>query len=467
MNNACKRWAEAEFGQAQLGDERRTGRLVSMGASAAYRPAGTITKTFSTDAEREAAFRFMENEDISHEEIARSSHQGTVTRCRGYNFVYVPVDQSSIEVVDKKEAKGFGPVGSRETTTRGLEAMSALSVSPTGVVLGLCGQSWWCRSDEPSPGWKNDNRPWKERESDLWIRVMSQSKQLFETYAPATAPWFQMDRGADFWRVFQFGIEQNQKLTVRSVHDRRLETEEQDPLLNKLWPVLRRQRIAGRFQVKLPREKLRAARTKTLQVRFLPVCLRMTIKGRNNFPAELYAVHVRQAGKLRHGEERIEWLLLTTVAVSNFRGARAVVEGYTQRWKVEEFHRVWKSGKCNVERSQLRSPEAFKKWATILASVAVRIEQLKQLSRSRPDAPAEELLSRSEIDAAIILSETKKWKVGDSLTLKEAVDLIAKIGGFTGYKSSGGPPGSIVLGRGFAEVLVASKVVEKIGEKCD
>ena len=136
---------------------------------------------------------------------------------------------------------------------------------------------------------------------------------------------------------------------------------------------------------------------------------------------------------------------------------------YTQRWRVEDFHRAWKSGACDVESSQLRSPGAFCRWATILAAVATRIEQLKHLSRTTPDVPAIDHLTRIEQDAAIVLSETRKFKPGDELTLRQAVELIAQAGGYTG-KSSGGPPGTITLTRGMHDVQIAVAAMERLNK---
>jgi hypothetical protein len=48
-------------------------------------------------------------------------------------------------------------------------------------------------------------------------------------------------------------------------------------------------------------------------------------------------------------------------------------------------------------RTQLRSPDAVVRWATILAAVATRIERLKHLARERADEPATVELTLEEI----------------------------------------------------------------------
>jgi hypothetical protein len=57
-------WSRDTFGGAVLGDVRRTERPVGMAAAAASNPAGKVTQVFSSSADREGAFRFLENDDV-------------------------------------------------------------------------------------------------------------------------------------------------------------------------------------------------------------------------------------------------------------------------------------------------------------------------------------------------------------------------------------------------------------------
>src|SRR6185369_10739664 len=74
-------------------------------------------------------------------------------------------------------------------------------------------------------------------------------------------------------------------------------------------------------------------------------------------------------------------------------------------WRIEDFHKTWKSGACNVEACQLRSAEAAMKWATIMASVAARTERLKHRSRTEATLPASVELSEHEIQSLIFFKK--------------------------------------------------------------
>ena len=149
--------------------------------------------------------------------------------------------------------------------------------------------------------------------------------------------------------------------------------------------------------------------------------------------------------------------------MDSFDDARAVIDGYASRWKIEDFHRAWKSGICNVEDSQLRSRDGILKWATILATVAARAIRLTYLAREKPETPATDELSRDEIDAAIALLMPKGIKLGAEPTLVQAVRWIADLGGYTG-KSSGGPPGPTVISRGLQQVETLARGIRNLRE---
>jgi hypothetical protein len=177
-------------------------------------------------------------------------------------------------------------------------------------------------------------------------------------------------------------------------------------------------------------------------------------------PISINAVFAEEIGHL--GKDRIRWILLTTAPVVSFEQARAVVCGYSMRWRVEEFHRAWKRGLCNVEDTQLQSRSAIIKWATILAAVAARALRLAQLLRTTPNIPASDEFTNYEIAATYVLSKRKHDRRRRP-SFKEIVDIIADLGGFAN-KYSGGRPGPTVLGRGLAKVLIAAQVLKNVKE---
>jgi hypothetical protein len=145
----------------------------------------------------------------------------------------------------------------------------------------------------------------------------------------------------------------------------------------------------------------------------------------------------------------------------------AIISAYAHRWKIEELHRVWKSGACCVEQSQLRSSERVIKWAILTVATAARIERLRVLARTQPDASALAEFNGYELRALILMKRkyAKRTEAipDDTPTIAKAVRWIADLGGHAGHVSSG-KPGAVTLRRGLefiAPVAIALELLEK------
>lgn len=452
-----------EFGGAELGDRRRTQRLVAMASRVAIQPAGNITAVFSDAAEREAAFRFVENDGVKAQAITAAACRAAATRAHGEKFIFVPVDGSSLNLPDRDGSKRLGRVGTRKCNAQGLQVMTAIAISSAETPLGIMGQHYWTR-DRTGPrkkGSRNKRRV-EDKETVHWLKVMQQSKAAMSVGAPATRLWFQMDRGADAWPVLSTVENGDHWLTVRAAWDRRLVTSDEQQ--RYLWETMQQATLRGTYTLPTASsgDGKRTARTARMAVRAAEVTLDLVCKPtKRHRPTTIWAVWVREDGSCPAGEKPIEWMLLTNHPVHDFAAAKLVIRGYAQRWRIEQFHRTWKSGACRVEDTQLADRDHIITWATLLASVAMRIVRLTYLSRHDPDEPATVELTRHEVDGAILVSETKRFRRGDVLTIAQAVSLIAQCGGYVG-RSSGGPPGALVLARGLAKIQTVAKVLEKL-----
>lgn len=182
-------------------------------------------------------------------------------------------------------------------------------------------------------------------------------------------------------------------------------------------------------------------------------------------PPTVNAVWAHETRTTPRGEKPLDWLLFTNHTVDSFDDACLVVHRYCQRRRIEEFHKTWKSGACKVEDSQLRSSAHAMRWATLLAAVALRIERLKALSRTDAKLPASLELTRHEIRALVLPKRRSKKRTepmpSAAPTLADAVVWIARMGGCTG-KSSGGPPGSITIGRGLERLRQRAEVLDDL-----
>jgi len=459
--NVVRSWAWDEFGGADLGDARRTARLVAMAAQAAQQPSGLISAVFADDAERQGAYDFLESAHTRAQPILEVVARSCAARCVGEPFVYVPIDGTSLTIVDHGNNKGFGHVGTYQQGLRGLKVITALAIDRTGTPIGVAHLEWWNR---PRYTQFASYRPPRQRESQKWRTTIDAVIDRFAGEAPGVRLWFQLDREGDMKTTLIPLVQSGHWFTVRSQYNRRLK--DQGRGRSYLRDKMRLRRVTGEYAVEIPRRGNRPARKARVSVR----CGSYTVATQNKWNRQvvhldLNVVWVREIRNAPRGNHRLEWILLTNRPTATLQQARAVIEGYCQRWRIEDFHRTWKSGVCNVEQSQLRGSPQMQKWATILAAVAARADRLKHLSRSAPEQPASVELNSFELHALRLLKERQKKRTETlpegTPTLNEAVVWIAQLGGYINRKAQG-PPGSKTIQRGLDRLLPAAQVLQAL-----
>src|SRR3712207_6782137 len=80
MMERASLWAEEEFGDAELGDVRRTARLVQLAASLGAQPSASLPEATEDLAALKAAYRFFDNDHIQADAILTSHVRATTTR---------------------------------------------------------------------------------------------------------------------------------------------------------------------------------------------------------------------------------------------------------------------------------------------------------------------------------------------------------------------------------------------------
>lgn len=449
-------WAFAEFGSAKLGRIDRTRRLVQMAAQFADKPGAIVAAAMASGADREGAYRFVENDKINPVEMAAAAYRATIDRVGKAPYAYVPVDGTSLQIRDEECTKGTGPIGARTFPARGFQVMSALAVTPDGVPQGLCAQAWWSREEKPVAR-EASKRKVEDKETKYWLEVIKNVRAAFKE-SPCT-PWLQLDRGGDAWPVLLQAHAPNCWLTVRASYSRRVHNHSADDSERQyLWPVVSQSAPLGQYAVDVTAGPGRKARHAVLTVRATEVTLSLrNHQTKVRTPLRIWAVMAKETERSAGGETPLEWMLLTTFPADTFEAACHVLYGYTQRWRIEEFHKAWKSGACNIEDTQLESARGIRVLSVLLASVATRLLRMTYFARTAPDLPASVEFDASEVRAAALLNRKRRVRV-DKVTIGMITLWIAEVGGYINRKSAG-PPGLIVLARGLRSVAATARAL--------
>src|SRR5204862_1368108 len=106
------------------------------------------------------------------------------------------------------------------------------------------------------------------------------------------------------------------------------------------------------------------------------------------------------------GAQGLEWLLLTTVEVRSLKQALKCIRWYCRRWRIEEWHRVLKSG-CKVLEHQNHRAVVLLRAIAIDAVIAWRIMLLALLGREVPELPCDLLFNPIECEVLGLLSKKK------------------------------------------------------------
>jgi hypothetical protein len=340
-------------------------------------------------------------------------------------------------------------------------------MSPEGVPLGLFDQRWWARTEARTQSAKdkkrrNKRRKPEEKETQYWLKAIDNSASRADEAGAKL--WYQLDREADNRAMLLRLAATGHRFTVRGAWDRLIEATGRDK--QYLRQHLEQQASGGHYKLPVPAGPHRTARIAHMVVRWTHVTLRLRDpRGKGERKLKVAAVWAREDGTCPASEKPIDWLLLTNADVHCFDDAQFVIFGYAQRWRIEELHKTWKTGACEVETTQLRSQRAVTIWVTLLAAVALRIERLKVLSRTEPDQPASVELTPNEIRVLLVLKRQNKKRnevIPDAMpSIHHATLWIAELGGYTG-KSSGGPPGSITIRRGLEQLQPAAQLLEAL-----
>lgn len=438
---AVAEWAITEFGAAELGDERRTLRLVQLATVLGDQPGASLPDACADPAILKAAYRFFDNDAIAPEPLLASHVRATYRRLAAVPVVLAVNDTTLLDWSHHPATADLGPLATRHQ--QGVLAHSTLAFTPERAPLGLLGQSVWAR-DPATYGQLADqhDRPIEEKESGKWLHSLA-AVNAAAAACPATHFVQVGDAEADVYDLFVAARAANVDLLVRAGQNRRVEQGER-----YLWTAVHQAPLASEVVVALPRQGERRARRATLAVRYRAVTLRSPGKraGEKLPAAPLWAVLATETAPPA-GEEPIEWLLLATGPVASAADAEERLRWYACRWGIEVWHKVLKAG-CQIEARQLATRGRLERCLTLYSVIAWRLLQAALLARALPDLPCTALLEADEWQALWCAIHRSPTPPAQPPTLQEAVRWLGRLGGHLGRKRDG-EPGVTVLWKGF------------------
>jgi len=157
------------------------------------------------------------------------------------------------------------------------------------------------------------------------------------------------------------------------------------------------------------------------------------------------------------GEAPIEWILATSLPLNNATDIMAIVEHYIQRWKIERFHFVLKSG-CNAEKIQQRTFERIKPVLLIYSVIALYIMSVTFAGRILADMPCSFLFDDDEWKILYRIVHKTKNPPAVPYSMVDAIKYLGQLGGYK-RSPSDGEPGLNVIWKGLFKLYDAMEII--------
>jgi hypothetical protein len=434
-------WAVTEFAAAELGDMRRTQRVITLATVLAQRPSASLPEACGDSAMLKAAYRFFDNAAIEPQDLLDSHVGATWPRLARVPLVLAVQDTTELDWTAHPATTGLGPLG--HPAQRGLHVHTTLAFTPERVPLGVLAQQVWARDpDDIGKRATRKQRPITAKESQKWLTSV-EAVLVARRACPQTRFVSVGDREADVYDLLALERPVGVDLLVRAAWDRRVTQPE-----HYIWATVAARPTDATCTVQIPRRGTQPARTATLAVRWCPLtlCPPRYRKRERLPPVAVWAVQALEETPPA-GAEPIEWLLLTTWAVHTGEEALERVDWYACRWGIEVWHKILKSG-CRIEARQLETAERLQRCLPLYSVIAWRIFYATMLSRAIPDAPCTAVLEPEEWQALYCTIHRTPTPPSMPPPLRQAVHWIARLGGFLARRGDG-EPGATVLWKGF------------------
>lgn len=457
MEAKLEDFAQEHFGAAELGDRRRTRRLIQVADRMIRHPGGTLPKKMGTPADLKALYRLVNRDAVTHQAVLETHRQLTLRRMRQHDGTVLLIhDTTQLDYTGKHSLENLGQIA--KGFHRGYLAHNTLALAAdTGEVMGLASQILHVRPQVPKREPRAKRKQRRNRETRLW-------KRGSEAVGPPPADrlWVDVcDRGADLFEYLDHKHAQGGWYVVRSKHDRVVWVDGDRKRSVKLHQHAASLPRLGTWSVSVKANTGQVAREATVAVACGKVTLpvpRPACGDHGQQPLDTYVVHVREVNPPA-GIEPLQWVLLSNVPTHRFAEAQQRAQWYARRPVIEELHKGQKTG-CGIELPQFTRESRLEPVIALLSVVAVFLLTLRDTARNRISAekPATDLVP------AQCVRVLNAWRWQDPsrfTTVKEFLFAVARLGGHLNRKGDG-DPGWLTLWRGWQDLMVMLRGVEAV-----
>lgn len=401
--------------------------------------------------EKIATYRFLNNDKIRSMQLIESLQNQCKKNCDGRHVIVLQdTTEYNYQHLWRRHKEGsLGVVGNNFDVgyfAHPAICFDALTRLPQGI--SYC-QIWSREREREDTCRRRKLIPIEEKESYRWIEAVDQTKTRLTGAKHLT---FISDRESDIYQLFSRTPDDRTDLIIRSRDDRKLYNRPgtMHELLNEL-PTggTCRIRIKGDYR------KHRNSREALLNIKWSEVQIskpgQLAKSEIDKKFVTLTVIEAREDASTSTAKDNaIHWILLTTRKVEDLNQACQIIDWYCFRWMIEQFNRITKQQGIDLESSQLETAEGLQRLGLLGFTAALKILQLTLARDGEYNEPVGKYFDPDETEVLKILDNEFKGTTAKQsnpfakLTLAWAAWIIARLGGYSGYKSQS-PPGPITM----------------------
>jgi hypothetical protein len=435
-------WSETIFGKCSLGDKRLTNRLIKLTTQLSKAIGSSLSSSCEGENARiEGSYRFIRNKRFTAGQIAEGGYSVTAYLAESANELLAIEDSTSLSYSHTvSEHLGYTSNNIKAKKRGYMVHSTMLMDAKKEKTIGLIAQERWCR--DASTFGKRSQRsstPYEEKESYKWEKNTHQLEKRLGNKIKDTISI--CDREADVYEYIQYKLEHEQRFIVRAMHNRKL-ADSSEHMFSQLADA----KTLGSYTIEIAQKSNRKKREVEVELiakklTFTPPKRKKNAASTELNPLTLNVVIARE--KHPSSDNVLEWVLLTTESISTFEEARKITRYYELRWRIEDFHKAWKSG-AGAEKPRMQSSDNLEKMVVILSFLAIRLLQLKEyfepqelpLQAQNICISCQDLLT--EIEWKILWNAVEKKECpSEPPSAAWAYQAIAKLGGWSNSKRTG------------------------------
>ncbi len=460
---------ESEYRGAELGDARRSRRLVHVAGQLAVEPSRSFPKALVSTGDLEAGCRFFGSEHVRPGAILAPHRRRSWERAASSRWLLSLEDTTEMRFTGATTRAGLGSLmnGGQGFYFHGALLATLDEGFDRPIPLGLVEYEVLVRPEDAP------KRKWRELYDDpkkaflRWSRVMQRVDEAADAHG--TSIIHVADREASQYELLAEQAEGARRFIVRvragfldrgRRGDARTGSFEREVLLS---PRLTER--GGRRRAKFTREGRRA----TLSFHCCPIALarpsHVTKERAPRLPLNLVEVTEKDAPE---GSLPISWVLVTTESIATDADVLRVVDSYRARWLIEEYWKAIKTG-CDFESRQLDSLASLENALAVFIPIAWQMLLLRGVVRDAPDTAAVQVVGPQRLSLLIVLATTdlNRWglRLPRSPTARDVLHAIARMGG---HLRNNGPPGWLTIRRGLDDLYKLAAAAQTLGlVSCD